>query len=204
MHHQRALQQDHRRAGRRWASWSSCRWWTRPTSSTPGAGIDWDVIFLMFGMMMIVSILRQTGVFEYAAIWAVKRANGSPLRIMILLMLVMALASALLPNVVSVLLIAPVTLLVCDATGDQPRTDADSRGVRVQYRRRSDAGRRSTEHHHRRPQRPVVQRISGEHGPDRGDHHAGLRRGVALAVPRLLRGLSRKGRGRHGDWTTTT
>ena len=77
-------------------------------------GIDWDVIFLMFGMMMIVSILRQTGVFEYAAIWAAKRANGSPLRIMILLMLVMAAASALLPNVVSVLLIAPVTLLVCE------------------------------------------------------------------------------------------
>ncbi len=78
------------------------------------SGVDWDVIFLMLGMMMIVSILRQTGVFEYVAIWAVKRANGSPMRIMILLMLVMALASAVLPNVVSVLLIAPVTLLVCD------------------------------------------------------------------------------------------
>ncbi len=78
------------------------------------SGVDWDVIFLMLGMMMIVSILRQTGVFEYVAIWAVKRANGSPMRIMVLLMLVMALASAVLPNVVSVLLIAPVTLLVCD------------------------------------------------------------------------------------------
>jgi Na+/H+ antiporter NhaD/arsenite permease-like protein len=82
-------------------------------------GIDWDVIFLMLGMMMIVSILRQTGVFEYVAIWAVKRANGSPLRIMLLLM-VMALASAVLPNVVSVLLIAPVTLLVCDALDINP------------------------------------------------------------------------------------
>jgi Na+/H+ antiporter NhaD/arsenite permease-like protein len=78
------------------------------------SGMNWDVIFLMLGMMMIVSVLRETGVFEFAAIWATKRANGSPLRIMILLMLVMALASALLPNVVSVLLIAPVTLLVCD------------------------------------------------------------------------------------------
>jgi Na+/H+ antiporter NhaD/arsenite permease-like protein len=77
-------------------------------------GIDWDVIFLMLGMMIIVSILRHTGVFEYGAIWAAKRANGKPLRIMIMLTLVMALASALLPNVVSVLLIAPVTLLVCD------------------------------------------------------------------------------------------
>jgi Na+/H+ antiporter NhaD/arsenite permease-like protein len=78
------------------------------------SGIDWDVIFLMLGMMVIVSIMRQTGAFEYAAIWAVKRANGSPVRIMILLMLIMALASAILPNVVSVLLIAPVTLLVCE------------------------------------------------------------------------------------------
>jgi Na+/H+ antiporter NhaD/arsenite permease-like protein len=78
------------------------------------SGIDWDVIFLMLGMMIIVSIMRQTGAFEYAAIWAVKRSSGSPLRIMILLMLIMALASAILPNVVSVLLIAPVTLLVCE------------------------------------------------------------------------------------------
>ncbi|KCN49235.1 ArsB/NhaD family transporter [Mycobacterium tuberculosis] len=77
-------------------------------------GIDWDVIFLLVGMMIIVGVLRQTGVFEYTAIWAAKRARGSPLRIMILLVLVSALASALLDNVTTVLLIAPVTLLVCD------------------------------------------------------------------------------------------
>jgi Na+/H+ antiporter NhaD/arsenite permease-like protein len=77
-------------------------------------GIDWDVIFLLFGMMVIVSVLRLTGVFEYIAIWAAKRAKGSPLRIMILLVLVTAFASALLDNVTTVLLIAPVTLLVCD------------------------------------------------------------------------------------------
>src|SRR3977135_1881127 len=77
-------------------------------------GIDWDVIFLLLGMMIIVSVLRQTGVFEYMAIWAAKRARGSPLRIMILLVLVTAFASALLDNVTTVLLVAPVTLLVCD------------------------------------------------------------------------------------------
>ena len=77
-------------------------------------GIDWDVIFLLLGMMIIVSVLRQTGGFEYTAIWAAKRARGSPLRIMILLVLVTAIASALLDNVTTVLLIAPVTLLVCD------------------------------------------------------------------------------------------
>jgi Na+/H+ antiporter NhaD/arsenite permease-like protein len=85
-------------------------------------GIDWDVLFLLFGMMIIVSVLRQTGVFEYTAIWAAKRARGSPLRIMILLVLVTAFASALLDNVTTVLLIAPVTLLVCDrlAIGPAP------------------------------------------------------------------------------------
>ncbi|WP_373120782.1 ArsB/NhaD family transporter [Mycobacterium marinum] len=83
-------------------------------------GIDWDVIFLLLGMMIIVSVLRQTGVFEYIAIWAVKRANGSPTRIMILLVLVMAFGSALLDNVTTVLLIAPVTLLVCDRLAINP------------------------------------------------------------------------------------
>jgi Na+/H+ antiporter NhaD/arsenite permease-like protein len=77
-------------------------------------GIDWNVIFLLFGMMIIVGVLRQTGVFEYIAIWSAKRANGSPLRIMILLVLVTAVASAMLDNVTTVLLIAPVTLLVCE------------------------------------------------------------------------------------------
>jgi len=77
-------------------------------------GIDWDVIFLLLGMMIIVSVVRQTGVFEYIAIWAAKRAKGSPLRIMILLILVTAVGSAFLDNVTTVLLIAPVTLLVCE------------------------------------------------------------------------------------------
>ncbi|CMH01222.1 arsenic-transport integral membrane protein ARSA [Mycobacterium tuberculosis] len=84
------------------------------SGSSHDTGIDWDVIFLLVGMMIIVGVLRQTGVFEYTAIWAAKRARGSPLRIMILLVLVSALASALLDNVTTVLLIAPVTLLVCD------------------------------------------------------------------------------------------
>jgi Na+/H+ antiporter NhaD/arsenite permease-like protein len=77
-------------------------------------GINWDVIFLLLGMMIIVSVVRQTGVFEYVAIWSAKRAKGSPLRIMILLVLVTAFGSAFLDNVTTVLLIAPVTLLVCD------------------------------------------------------------------------------------------
>src|SRR3954471_733574 len=83
-------------------------------------GIDWDVIFLLLGMMIIVGVLRQTGIFEYIAIWSVKRAKGLPLRIMILLVLITAFASALLDNVTTVLLVAPVTLLVCDRLSINP------------------------------------------------------------------------------------
>jgi Na+/H+ antiporter NhaD/arsenite permease-like protein len=87
---------------------------------SPETGIDWDVIFLLFGMMIIVSVLRQTGVFEYVAIWAAKRAKGSPFRVMVLLVLITALASAFLDNVTTVLLIAPVTLLVCERLAISP------------------------------------------------------------------------------------
>ena len=83
-------------------------------------GIDWDVIFLLLGMMIIISVVRQTGVFEFVAIWSAKRAKGSPLRIMILLLLVTAIGSAFLDNVTTVLLIAPVTLLVCERLAISP------------------------------------------------------------------------------------
>jgi Na+/H+ antiporter NhaD/arsenite permease-like protein len=83
-------------------------------------GIDWDVIFLLLGMMIIVGIVRRTGVFEYVAIWAAKRAKGSPFRVMVLLVLITAVASAMLDNVTTVLLIAPVTLLVCERLGVSP------------------------------------------------------------------------------------
>src|SRR4051794_1647023 len=83
-------------------------------------GVDWNVIFLLLGMMLIVGVLRQTGVFEYLAIWAAKRARGRPFAVMVMLVVITAVASALLDNVTTVLLIAPVTLLVCDRLGVAP------------------------------------------------------------------------------------
>jgi Na+/H+ antiporter NhaD/arsenite permease-like protein len=80
-------------------------------------GIEWNVIFLLFGMMVIVSVLRQTGVFEFVAIWAAKRSRGRPYLLMVLLVLITGIASALLDNVTTVLLVAPVTFLVCDRLG---------------------------------------------------------------------------------------
>ncbi|MFG2868547.1 SLC13 family permease [Streptomyces sp. NPDC048338] len=77
-------------------------------------GIDWNVIFLLLGMMMIVGVLKRTGLFEYLAIWSVKKAKAKPFRVMAMLIVITAVASALLDNVTTVLLVAPVTLLVCD------------------------------------------------------------------------------------------
>jgi Na+/H+ antiporter NhaD/arsenite permease-like protein len=78
------------------------------------SGIDWNVIFLLLGMMLIVAVIKRTGVFEYLAIWAAKKAKGRPFRVMVILVLVTAVASAALDNVTTILLIAPVTFLVCD------------------------------------------------------------------------------------------
>jgi Na+/H+ antiporter NhaD/arsenite permease-like protein len=87
---------------------------------TEDTAIDWNVIFLLLGMMIVVSVLRQTGLFDYLAIWAAKRARGRPFTIMAMLCTITALASALLPNVTTVMLVAPVTLLVCDRLRVRP------------------------------------------------------------------------------------
>ncbi len=83
-------------------------------------GVDWNVIFLLLGMMIIVGVLRETGVFEYLAIWAAKKSQGRPFRVMVTFVVLTAGASALLDNVTTVLLVAPVTLLVCLRLGVPP------------------------------------------------------------------------------------
>ena len=74
--------------------------------------IDLDVIFLLAGMMMIANTLSSTGVFQWAAIRAAKSVNGSPWGVLVILALFTAVASAFLDNVTTVVLIAPVALVV--------------------------------------------------------------------------------------------
>ncbi len=81
------------------------------------SGIDWNVIFLLLGMMIIVGVVKTTGLFEALAIYAAKRARGRPYALMALLAGITAMASAMLDNVTTVLLIAPVTFLVCERLG---------------------------------------------------------------------------------------
>jgi Na+/H+ antiporter NhaD/arsenite permease-like protein len=75
-------------------------------------GVDFNTIALLTGMMIIVSVTRKCGVFEYVAVWAAKRSNASPWGLLLMLSIVTAVLSALLDNVTTVLLIVPVTLAV--------------------------------------------------------------------------------------------
>lgn len=82
--------------------------------------IDWNVIFLLAGMMIIANVLKETGLFQWIAIQAVRLGKGDPFRVLILLSLITALASALLDNVTIVVLIAPVTLFVASTLRVSP------------------------------------------------------------------------------------
>ena len=74
--------------------------------------IDWNVIFLLAGMMIIANILKETGLFQWIALQAVRLGKGDPFRVLVILSLITAVTSALLDNVTIVVLIAPVTLFV--------------------------------------------------------------------------------------------
>lgn len=85
------------------------------------AAIDANTIGLLIGMMVIIEILRRTGFFDHVA-WRVTRALGSsPWRIMAGFMVLTAIASALLDNVTTLLLLAPITLALCARLGLDPR-----------------------------------------------------------------------------------
>ena len=75
-------------------------------------GIDFNTIALLTGMMLLVSVARRSGVFEFLAIWSAQRVRASPAGVLCLLSLVTAIVSALLDNVTTVLLIAQVTLSI--------------------------------------------------------------------------------------------
>jgi Na+/H+ antiporter NhaD/arsenite permease-like protein len=77
------------------------------------SGIDFNTLGLLTGMMVIVAITRRSGVFQFIAVWSAKKVKASPWGILLMLSLVTAVFSALLDNVTTVLLVAPVTLLIC-------------------------------------------------------------------------------------------
>lgn len=84
------------------------------------AGIDFNTIALLTGMMIIVSVTRVSGVFEFVAIWSAKKVKADPMGILIVLSLVTAVFSAFLDNLTTVLLVVPVALLIVEKLDISP------------------------------------------------------------------------------------
>ena len=74
--------------------------------------IDFNVIFLLVSMMVLVKVVEQTGIFEYIAIKLAKMVKGEPFAILLVLFFLTAIFSAILDNITTVLLIAPLSILL--------------------------------------------------------------------------------------------
>ncbi len=82
--------------------------------------IDFNTLGLLFGMMVLVAVLRNTGFFRYLAIIAAKRSRGDPWILLVSLGTVTTVASLFLDNVTTVILMAPVTLLIAEVLAINP------------------------------------------------------------------------------------
>ncbi|MDA3840009.1 MAG: ArsB/NhaD family transporter [Patescibacteria group bacterium] len=76
--------------------------------------VDFNTIGLLIGMMIIVGITKDTGLFQYVAIKSAKLAKGNPWKIMLMFAIITAVFSALLDNVTTVMLMVPMTLVIAD------------------------------------------------------------------------------------------
>lgn len=82
--------------------------------------IDFNTLFVLIGMMIVVSIVKKSGLFEYVAILTAKISKGDPSKIMVYFMIITAFLSAVLDNVTTVLLIGPMTLVISDILSINP------------------------------------------------------------------------------------
>jgi len=79
--------------------------------------IDFNTLGLLLGMMILVAMLEPTGFFQYLAVLAARSSKGKPARLFILLGIITTILSMFLDNVTTVVLIAPVTILICEIMG---------------------------------------------------------------------------------------
>lgn len=82
--------------------------------------IDWEVIFILVSMMIIVNVTQKTGIFQWAAIKLAKSVKANPVAIMIGMFLLTAVFSAFLDNVTTVLILVPITILIAVELGLDP------------------------------------------------------------------------------------
>lgn len=84
------------------------------------AAIDFNTIGLLFGMMVVVAILEETGVFQYLGIWTAKKTKGNPWYLLIGLGALTSVLSMILDNVTTIILIVPVTIIITRMLGINP------------------------------------------------------------------------------------
>lgn len=94
----------------------------RPSLEVVVEWIDFETIMLLFGMMVIVGVLSETGVFEWCAVKAYKMSSGNTWSLITLLCVFTAVVSAFLDNVTTILLLTPVTIRMCNVIGLEPAT----------------------------------------------------------------------------------
>ena len=82
--------------------------------------VDFDVIFLLMGMMIVIGVIEETGIFQWLAYQAYRLSRGRVWLLSIILMSITAVTSALLDNVTTMLLMAPITLQIALAVGLNP------------------------------------------------------------------------------------
>jgi len=82
--------------------------------------IDFNTLGLLLGMMVLVAMLEPTGFFQSVAVWAARASRGKPVRLFVLLGSITTVLSMFLDNVTTVVLIAPVTILICEILGINP------------------------------------------------------------------------------------
>jgi Na+/H+ antiporter NhaD/arsenite permease-like protein len=84
------------------------------------AAIDFNTLGLLLGMMILVALLEPTGFFQFLAVWAGRFSRGRPVWLLVLLGTITTVVSMFLDNVTTVVLIAPVTILICEILGISP------------------------------------------------------------------------------------
>jgi Na+/H+ antiporter NhaD/arsenite permease-like protein len=82
--------------------------------------VDWNVIFLIMGMMIVIAVVERTGIFQWLAFMAYRLSRGRPWLLLVILMIITGVASALLDNVTTMLLMTPITIQIALALGINP------------------------------------------------------------------------------------
>jgi Na+/H+ antiporter NhaD/arsenite permease-like protein len=91
------------------------------TEEAAAAAIDFNTIGLLLGMMVLIALLEPTGFFQYLAIWMGRFSKGRPVLLLVLMGLLTSVVSMFLDNVTTVVLIAPITLVICEILGLSPQ-----------------------------------------------------------------------------------